>query len=125
MNENDVEALEAARKAAMLCSNVAALDELLAEDLSWVHASSKVDDKLSFLRGFSSGSLRCYRLDYRDTRIRIFGSVAVVSGTVDMDVEVANTRRCSVGRYVGLWAHQQGQTKLVHWQSTRSAASGG
>jgi hypothetical protein len=124
LNENEVEALEAARKAAMLSPDVAALDHLLAQDVSWVHASSKVDDKSSFLQGFRSGSLRCLRLDYRDQRIRIFGSAALVTGTVDMDVAIGDTRRSSVSRYVALWAQREGVTQLVHWQSTRSEMSG-
>lgn len=124
MNESDVEALESARKAAMLSPDVMALDQLLAEDLSWVHASSKVDDKASLLQGFRSGGLRCFRLDYRDQRIRIFGSAALVTGTVDMDVAVNNARRSSVSRYVALWAQREDVTQLVLWQSTRSETSG-
>jgi ketosteroid isomerase-like protein len=119
VTQSQIEMLEAARRDAMLAADVAALDELLAEEMTWVHASSSVDDKASFLRGFSTGDLRCFRLDHSETTIRLYGSTALVTGSVEMDVTVSGTRRTATNRYACLWVNQDGRFRLVLWQSTR------
>jgi Domain of unknown function (DUF4440) len=119
MTESQIEALEAARREAMLSGDPEALGDLLAEDLTWVHASSNIDDKSSFLRGIGDGYLKCFRLDHLQTNIRIYGPAALVTGVVEMDVAVAGVRRSSTNCYACLWAMIETRPRLVLWQSTR------
>jgi hypothetical protein len=119
MTESQIEALEAARREAMLSGDPEALGDLLAEDLTWVHASSNIDDKSSFLRRIGNGHLKCFRLDHLQTNIRIYGPAALVTGVVEMDVAVAGVRRSSTNRYACLWAMIETRTRMVFWQSTR------
>jgi hypothetical protein len=73
MNHAEIEQLERARRAAMLSCDVAALDTLTSAEMTWVHGSAKVDDKQSFLEGFRTGRLRCFR---RNIVRRAFASTA-------------------------------------------------
>ncbi|WP_426437137.1 nuclear transport factor 2 family protein [Bradyrhizobium genosp. P] len=119
MQKSDIEKLEQARRNAMLEADLTGLGRLLADDLVWIHASSKSDTKKSLIEKFASGSLRCHRLDHSEVAIRIYGSVAIVQGKLEMDVSADGTSRTSVNLYTGVWAGAPGDAKLVLWQSTR------
>jgi hypothetical protein len=119
MTRAEIEKLEEARRNAMLAGDLDTLDSLFAADLTWIHSSCTVDDKASFLQGFSRGNLRCFRLDHFHNCIRLYGSVALVTGLVEMDVEVNGTRRSSTNRFSCLWVTRGGPPQLVSWQSTR------
>lgn len=119
MNTEEIDGLETARRGAMLAADLPVLAGLFADDLVWVHASSKLDTKQSLIEKFASGGLRCYRLDHSDVATRSYGSMAIVQGRLEMDVAVDGVRRTSVNRYAGVWALASGTARLVLWQSTR------
>jgi hypothetical protein len=119
MTAEEIDELEAARRGAMLVADLPVLANLFADDLVWVHSSSKLDTKRSLIEKFASGGLRCYRLDHSDVATRSYGSVAIVQGRLEMDVAVDGVRRMSVNRYAGAWAWASGAARLVLWQSTR------
>ncbi|MEP9350740.1 nuclear transport factor 2 family protein [Xanthobacter sp. KR7-225] len=118
-SEDIVLELEASRRQAMLNGAEDDLDRLLAEDMLWVHGSSAVDGKSSFIAKFRAGDLRCFDLDYTEPSIRLYGRTALVSGTVNMDVAILGERRRSTNRYVCVWSLVGNAPQLVHWQSTR------
>jgi ketosteroid isomerase-like protein len=119
MTESDIERLEDERRAAMLANDIEALNRLLADDVTWVHASSSADDKGAFVGGFASGRLQCLSLEFDERHIRIFGDTALVSGLLTMDAMVAGHRRKSTSRFVGVWIDGGEGPKLRHWQTTR------
>jgi Domain of unknown function (DUF4440) len=119
MQKSDIDELERARRGAMLTADLAGLYRLFADDLVWIHASSKSDTKQSLIEKFASGNLRCHRLDHSEVAIRFYDSVAIVQGKLDMDVSADGTSRTSVNLYTGIWAGAPGAAKLVLWQSTR------
>ena len=119
MQKSDIDELEQARRSAMLAADLAGLDRLFADDLVWIHASSKSDTKESLIKKFANGSLRCHRLDHSEVAIRIYGSVAIVRGKLEMDVSADGTSRTSVNLYTGIWAGAPGAARLILWQSTR------
>jgi ketosteroid isomerase-like protein len=119
MNADEIDRLEEARRSAMLAADLPVLARLFADDLVWVHASSRLDTKQSLIEKFTTGSLRCYRLDHSDVATRSYGSVAIVQGRLEMDVAVDGVKFTSVNRYTGVWASPSGAARLVVWQSTR------
>jgi ketosteroid isomerase-like protein len=119
MTESDIERLEATRRDAMLAGDVDALAALLADDLIWIHASSKTDSKASFLQGFRDGALACFRLDYTPALTRLFAGGGMVTGTVEMEVAVDGARRSQISRYTCLWTDQGEGARLALCQSTR------
>lgn len=120
MTQDEAMAAEAARQAAMLNGDVQALDALLAEDVVWVHASAKQDTKASFIEQFASGQMRCIRLDHAGTAVRLFGTVALVTGRVDMEVVAGGERRVAANLYLAVWVKGPSGLRLVQWQSTRA-----
>lgn len=119
MTQEQVENLEARRCAAMLASDVAALDQLFSDELRWAHASGAVDTKAGMMAQFADGSMRCLSIERRDTHTSIFGNAAVVTGTVEMDAVVNHVRKQVRSRYAGVWSSHEGEPRLVNWQSAR------
>jgi len=124
MTRAQIEQLETARRTAMLTGDVAKLEPLLGPSMTWVHASSKVDDKSSFLQGFAAGTLQCFELNHRETDISIHGPIALVTGIVEMDVARNGERRIALNRYSCLWKAQGERIQLLMWQSTRIPPAG-
>ena len=123
MSAAEIEHLERARREAMLACDLAALDRLTAPGMTWVHASSQVDDKSSFLEGFRTGRLKCFRLEHRETSVQVYGLSALVSGIVDMEVAVEGRRSTSSNRFSCLWVDGAAGYQLVRWHSTRVPAA--
>jgi ketosteroid isomerase-like protein len=121
----EVLTFDSARREAMLAGDVDALDRLLADDAVWIHASSSIDTKASFIEGIKSGRLQCFRFDQEYLSVRLYGPVALLSGVVDLEVAAPEgKRRSSRSRYTCAWVGDQGRFRMVFWQSTRMADHG-
>lgn len=93
------------------------LSEIFSDGLMWIHASGRIDDKASMLEQFAAGNIRVFQLDRSEVVIRIYGKTAVVTGSVEMDAEVNHVRKSQKSRFTGVWFENDGQTRLVSWQS--------
>ncbi len=123
LHPSEVRQAEEARRVAMLAGDIGALRELLADDVVWVHASAGQDTKASFIEGFASGRLKCFRLDHADTQVRLHGHAAIVTGQVEMDVKLTGHRRVAANVFVAVWVRTTTGVQLSYWQSTRLPAS--
>ena len=121
----EVLSFDGARRDAMLAGDADALDGLLADDAVWIHASSNIDTKASFIEGIRSGRLQCFRFDQEYLSVRLYGPVALLSGIVDLEVAASEgKRRASRSRYTCAWVGDQGRYRMVFWQSTRMTEPG-
>jgi hypothetical protein len=107
-----------ARRQAMLDSDTVVLEKLLAEELIWIHASSKADDKKSLLQKFRMKSLQCLRLDHFDVSRRSYGTATLYMGLIAMDVWANGEPFQAVNRYAAVWVDSQEGIRLSYWQST-------
>ena len=63
-----------------MTADYAALDRLLADDLTYTHSTAKVDTKATYLELLLSGRTRYQSLEPADVQIRIYGTTGVVTG---------------------------------------------
>ena len=119
LSHKDLQELEHARRDAMLSADTAAMESHFSDELVWIHASSNVDDKKSFIKGFQEGTLACFKLEYTPTSIRNYEGVAVVTGVVHMEVAVHRVRRSQASRYTCIWAQEGERFRLTLCQATR------
>ena len=61
---------------AMIKADKAALEKLLADDLVYVHSSSKAETKAEVLQVIASGSATYESMEFRDTTVRQYGDVS-------------------------------------------------
>jgi len=114
-------AVDEARRLAMLHSDVSALESLLAEDLTIFWGDGTADDKASTLALLRAGRLRYAQLDYEDTRVRLYGETAVVTGQARVKEQSDNEKRSYLVRVTRVYVRQQDRWRLVASQTTRVA----
>src|SRR5687767_8721952 len=71
--------LEAERRwaQALVKQDAAALKEVYADDLVYVHSGGNRENKAEFIRRIETGGLKYESLDLVDPRVRLYGNVAI------------------------------------------------
>jgi hypothetical protein len=118
--EAELLACEARRYRAQIEQDVAALDELLSDDLVYTHNNGQTDTKSAFIQLVQAISYRS--IETSDVRIRLHGSAAVVTGIARIEVERDSQRRLNILRYVNVWSLQASELRNTLWQSTAMSA---
>jgi Domain of unknown function (DUF4440) len=110
------------RFAAMKKADAAALEKLLAPELSYTHSNASVQDKAAFISDIKTGTIKYLTIDAADMKVRIFGSMAIVTGGATVHV-IQNGNDLSIKiRYTDVHINRGGSWQMVAWQSTRLPA---
>jgi hypothetical protein len=112
-------AAEAARYAAQMANDFAALERLLGDDLVYVHSSTTVDTKASFIDSMRSGTVRYRHMALGETTVRCYGGLAVISGRGTFEVTARGQDMTMELLFHALWAKRSGGLQFVSWQATR------
>lgn len=111
-------ASEDRRFAAMATSDLAALNEVLADDLHYTHANGMVEDKAEFMRRIASGEreYRAVRPIHRTASAQN-GFVAVFG---QVEVEVMRKAGMLVNRLDYTAIYRDGDPRLFAWSAVKS-----
>ena len=112
-----IESLDQQRSQAILQRNFAALAPLLGDDLRYIHSSAVQENKTQYLDKLTSGHYLYHGLDVQQREFRVLGDVVLVNGDLRIDVEVKNTRKVVLSRYLQVWARRASGWQMVSWQS--------
>jgi hypothetical protein len=115
-------AAEAARYAAQTANDFAAMDRLFADDLVYIHSSTAVDTKASFIESMRSGTVRYHRMVLGDVTVRCYGGLAVISGRTGFEVTARGQAMTMDLLFHALWAKRASGLQFVSWQATRIPA---
>ena len=123
--EKKVMEAEEARIAALDRSDVTALNQIMADDVTYVHASGMVDTKTSYLAAIRSGQLHYISWQPENLRVRVLGNTAVITG--EYAVRVADSRVQPTPFNIrililSVYAWRSGRWQQIAWQSTRDVA---
>lgn len=116
--EQQIRAAEQRRCAAMLASDVGALDALLSEGLTFIHANGGQDDKPTVLRKMRAGGIVYHAIDWAEPKVDVRGSVAAMSGVMTLAVTVGGVDKTLHNRAVLLWEQDGTDWRLFYFQST-------
>jgi Domain of unknown function (DUF4440) len=128
--QKQVLAAEQARTAALEHSDLATLERIMADDVTYIHASGKVDTKKSYLDAIRSGELRYISWRPMNLHVRILGtgagSGAVITG--EYAVKVTDSRVQAAPFDINIfiltvYERRNGQWRQIAWQSTRDVAT--
>ncbi|MBV8810069.1 MAG: nuclear transport factor 2 family protein [Acidobacteriaceae bacterium] len=121
----EVMAIEQARTEALDHSDMAALERIMADDITYVHASGKVDTKKSYLDAIRSGQLHYLSWQPKNLQVRMLGNGAVISGEYAVRVKDSRVQSSpfDINIFVlTVYARRDGQWQQIAWQSTRDIA---
>jgi len=115
------EALKAedARFAAQMAGDVAAMQRLFGDDLVYVHSSTLVDTKASFIESIRSGNVKYRSMKRGDAKVRTYGCIAIVTASANFEVTARGQELSLHLLYHAIWAKRAGGPQFVSWQATR------
>ena len=111
-------ALEQRRRDAMFASDAAALRELLAPDLRYVHSTGAVDSRESLLAKLVAGQVAYRQLAFDQLEVGGEGDAAIVSGEMRAQVLRGTEVRDVAACYLAVWLRCGGRWALAAFQGT-------
>lgn len=100
--------------------DAAALNKLLADDLSYCHANGKLQNKTEYIANVMRGPAHYESMTYGDMKIKLYGKTAVL--TAFADVKLVNSPMFRV-RTLHVYIENNGRWQLAAHESTRLAQS--
>ena len=104
---------------AMRKGDWAGLDAALADDLTYVHSSARLESKAEHVANLRAGKPHYRGIAPRERRARVHGGIGVVNGVSEMHVENAGKEQRFAVRYLAVYAKSGEQWRMIAWQSTR------
>jgi len=120
--EADVLRADDRRFEAMRRGDWSALDAALADALTYVHSTARLESKAEHVANLRAGKPHYRGIAPRDRKVRVHGSVGVVNGVSDMHVERDGKEQRFTVRYLAVYAKAADQWRMIAWQSTRMDA---
>ncbi len=117
--EQHIFGLENDRIQAFLDADTDTLERILSDDLTFIHTSTNMDSKQSFIERLLTGVLKYDSLTTESVQVRVYVSAAVVTGRATMQVTVGGEQHRYGYAYTGVYAKQDRGWQMVALQATR------
>ena len=121
-SEKEILGLQDQRLALMGAADYGKLAPLLHEDLVYTHSHSGVDSKASWLESMTSGRVKYKTASMSERKVRLYGDVALITGSGVMGVEVGGQPKTLKLKFLEAWTRTPQGWKFVAWQSTSMPA---
>ena len=119
-NELDPLAAEQEFFGALLAGKLEVLDRLLVDEFILVDVMRGGEiTKAGLLAAVASGQAKFESIEPSETRVRRFGSTAIVNGRTEMSGRVGGTAFAVRSRYTHVYVEQQGRLRLASAQGTQ------
>src|SRR5215510_9894050 len=103
---------------ALLREDVAVLDTLLADDLTFHGPSGGVTTKAKYLERLRSGRLAYDSISAAEPLIRVHGATAIVTGRADILLQSEGLPKTEGLYYTAVYAWTAPHWQMLAWQST-------
>ena len=115
----EVLAADDRRFEAMRKGDWTALDAALADDLTYVHSTARLESKAEHIGNLKAGKPHYRGIAPRDRKVRVHGNVGIVNGVSEMHVENAGKEQRFTVRYLAVYTKSGEAWRMIAWQSTR------
>ena len=109
---------EDARYEAQIDNDFETLETLLAKDLVYIHSSTVQDTKASFIESLRSGKVSYNSMERSNTKVRIFGTVAIITGKAVFEVTARGRDKTLNLLFHSVWVKRDPGLQFVSWQAT-------
>jgi ketosteroid isomerase-like protein len=96
-----------------------ALEAVLADDLTYVHSTARLETKAEHVGNLKAGKPYYRGIAPRERTVRVHGGAGVVNGVSEMHVENAGKEQRFTVRYLAVYAKAGNTWRMIAWQSTR------
>ncbi len=120
---SEIEALDARRSAAVLARDIGTLNEILGEDLIYVHSSGMAEDRSLYLTRLADGFYDYRGFEVLARQYRVYGDTVLVNADVRIDVVVKGNAKLLLSRVCQAWVRRGGRWQMVTWHSTLMPAA--
>ena len=110
---------EDARYTAQTGRDFAALQQLIGDDLVYIHSSAIVDDKAAYIESQRVGTVIYRTMKRSDVTVRSYGCLAIITGQGNFDVTLKGQDISVEIRFHSVWAKRAGAVQFVSWEATR------
>ncbi len=117
--EADILRADDQRFDAMRRGDWTALDAALADDLTYVHSTARLESKAEHIANLRAGKPHYRGIAPRERSARVHGGIGVVNGVSEMHVESAGKEQRFTVRYLAVYAKVGERWRMIAWQSTR------
>jgi len=115
--EQQVRKAEAERVKALLNQDWATLDRIYGDDyLAFDSRGGEVRDKSRVIADLKSGNRKIVSVDDQDVVVRVYGTVAVITGLSRSKVLTRGREDTGPGRYIQVYVKRQGRWQIVAHQ---------
>lgn len=111
------------RFTAMTTGDLAALEQLLAIELTYIHANARFEDKHAFMYGIKSGGTKYLNIIATERQAHVMGDVAVLNGVAAVHVVDRGQDLDITIRYTNVHVFRDRRWQMVAWQATRIVPS--
>ncbi len=119
VTEAEALAAEDLRYAAQTGDDFVAMQKLYGEDLVYVHSSTLIDNKASYIDSMHSGAVKYRVMRRSDVTVRTYDCLALISGKANFDVTVKGQDLAVELRFHSIWAKRAKGLEFISWQATR------
>jgi len=117
--EADVLRADDQRFDAMRRGDWTALDAALADDLTYVHSTARLESKAEHIANLRAGKPHYRGIAPRERSARVHGGIGIVNGVSEMHVDNAGKEQRFTVRYLAVYAKIAERWRMIAWQSTR------
>ena len=109
--------LEERRYAAMRAGDIGVLEELLHDELAYMHSTGALESKSSYLAGLRLGTSGYKKIEYGDQTICVHGDLAMVFHHLVADAVFEGKDRRLDNRLLAIWVREDGEWRMIGLQS--------
>ncbi|MCZ2499226.1 DUF4440 domain-containing protein [Xylophilus sp. Kf1] len=106
---------------AMVDPDRAALDALVADDLSYGHSGGRIDTKASFIADLLNGNSDFVSIAITDQTVKVVRDIALVRHTLTAQTNDSGKPGNVTIKILQVWQQQNGQWRLLARQAVRAA----
>ena len=99
----------------------AALDRILADDLTVINPDGSTGDKAGEIGGLRSGKLKLESVINDEIKVRVFGETAVVTGRATIRGQIDEQVIHAQNRYTSVFLKRRGRWQVISLQLTQVA----
>jgi len=114
-----IQALDREWAQACVQSDIAKLEQILSDDLTYTHSSGQTQSKGEFIATIREGKTRYRSIDFQESSVRIYGDSAVSNSEVRVNLTIDGKEVSVHPRFLHIWVKHNGRWQLVAHQGTK------